>query len=217
MTSTRAVRIAAVDDQPAILYGIAAGLRDADAAIEVTCVAHSVVELVETAPTVDVVLLDIVLGDGTLPEDNVARLNRQGWPVLVYSQDHRQAVIRRVVRAGALGVVSKSHPLSDLANAIRCVARGEAYLSHDWALALSGDEDFVPELATKERQALGLYASGMPAKAVARAMGVSENTVREHLERVKEKYRVAGRPAQTKVELYVRAIEDGYLPAPGAD
>ena len=54
----------------------------------------------------------------------------------------------------------------------------------------------------------------MGAKQVAAQLFVSENTVNDHLRRIKRIYRELGRPAATKVELYQRGLEDGYVPAP---
>ncbi len=72
----------------------------------------------------------------------------------------------------------------------------------------------TPALAPREAEALRLYAAGMPLKSVARRMSISYETVREHLRRVRRKYSDAGRPAPTKSELFVRAVEDGYLTGP---
>ncbi|MBT2549603.1 hypothetical protein [Arthrobacter sp. ISL-65] len=43
-------------------------------------------------------------------------------------------------------------------------------------------------------------------------MGVAESTVKKNIDRVREKYEAAGRPAGTKIDLYRRAVEDGILP-----
>lgn len=209
------VRVAAVDDQPAILHGVVAGLAAVDREIDVVYRAQTVDELVTAAPEVDVIILDLMLADGSQPEGNVARLQSTGHPVLVYSQDRRQAVIQRVIRAGAMGVVAKTERFEALATAVRTVAAGQPYFSPDWALALASDPGFAPELSGKERETLELYSSGLPLKSVALRLGTSESTVREHLNRLKAKYDEVGRPAHNKVDLYVRAIEDGYLPPPG--
>ena len=50
-------------------------------------------------------------------------------------------------------------------------------------------------------------------KSVARKMTIGEETVKQYLGRVREKYALAGR-RPTKLELYYRAIEDGHLPPP---
>ncbi len=75
----------------------------------------------------------------------------------------------------------------------------------------------VPSLSHREREALTLYASGLPLKSVARRMTVTEYTAKEYLKRVRRKYGEAGRPANTKLELYWRAVEDGLsrVPATG--
>jgi two-component system nitrate/nitrite response regulator NarL len=54
----------------------------------------------------------------------------------------------------------------------------------------------------------------MPLKSVARKMAISEQTVKQYLGRVREKYALAGRAAPTKLELYHRAVEDGHLLPP---
>ena len=64
----------------------------------------------------------------------------------------------------------------------------------------------------RKLRALQLYATGLPAKSVARKMAISEETVKQYLARVRDKYARAGRAAHTKLELYYRAVEDGHLP-----
>ncbi|MFJ7624450.1 DNA-binding response regulator, partial [Rhodococcus erythropolis] len=39
-------------------------------------------------------------------------------------------------------------------------------------------------------------------------------TVNDYLQRIRQKYAAAGRPAPTKTDLYKRAVEDGVLPIP---
>lgn len=69
-------------------------------------------------------------------------------------------------------------------------------------------------MAPREAEAVRLYAAGLPLKSVARRMALSQETVKEYLLRARRKYAAAGRPAQTKTDLYRRAVEDGYLDAP---
>src|SRR5258708_4665316 len=69
-----------------------------------------------------------------------------------------------------------------------------------------------PALRPQETRALPLYATGTSMKSVARGMGISEETVRQHVSRVREKHARAGRSAPTRIELYYRAVEDGRLP-----
>lgn len=55
----------------------------------------------------------------------------------------------------------------------------------------------------------------MKLSSVARRLGVSEDTARTYLLRARHKYAAAGRAANTKTDLYIRAVEDGILPSPG--
>jgi hypothetical protein len=71
-----------------------------------------------------------------------------------------------------------------------------------------------PALSHQERRALQLYATGMPMKSVAEKMTISDETVKQYLAGVREKYARAGRAAPTKLELYYRAVEDGHLLPP---
>lgn len=52
----------------------------------------------------------------------------------------------------------------------------------------------------------------MTLKSAARRAGVSPNTAKDYLNRVKSKYRLAGRPAYTKIDLAHRVREDGLAP-----
>ena len=58
---------------------------------------------------------------------------------------------------------------------------------------------------------MALYGGGEPVKAVAYQLGISEETAKSYLKRIREKYRVAGIDVGTKVALRKRAIQDGIL------
>jgi len=164
----------------------------------------------------DVVLLDLSLGDNSSPPDNVRALVSAGYPVLLYTQEHQQRPVARGLLAGAAGLVLKNQPIEDLTDAIRHVIRGEPYLSPDWAAALESEAQFEPPLLSpRELEALQLYATGMPLKSVARLMGVTQDTARMYLLRVRSKYGQIGRGVVSRTDYYIRAVEDGHLPPPG--
>jgi hypothetical protein len=58
---------------------------------------------------------------------------------------------------------------------------------------------------------MALYGGGEPVKSVAYQLGISEETAKSYLKRIREKYRVAGIDVGTKVALRKRAIQDGIL------
>jgi DNA-binding CsgD family transcriptional regulator len=72
-----------------------------------------------------------------------------------------------------------------------------------------------PRLSPRQREVLVAYASGnelLPV--VARRLGMDVETLKTHLRRLRAKYRSAGRPAPTRRDLYVRAVEDGLVSPP---
>jgi len=77
------------------------------------------------------------------------------------------------------------------------------------------DPPSIEPLTTRERQVLELYAVGLPAKSVARRLGVQIGTAKVYLKRIRAKYAALDRGAGTRVELYQRAIEDGFIDPPG--
>jgi two-component system, NarL family, nitrate/nitrite response regulator NarL len=68
-----------------------------------------------------------------------------------------------------------------------------------------------PALSSQEQQALLLWFQGMSKASVGRRMSISENTVRQYINRARAKYAATGRAAPSKDALLARAIEDGVI------
>ena len=90
-------------------------------------------------------------------------------------------------------------------------------LGYDDELAIVSAEPALrrPKLSQRQQDVLVAYAAGnelMPV--VARRLGLQQETLKTHLRRIRAKYRELGRPAPTRRDLYVRAVEDGLLPPP---
>jgi two-component system nitrate/nitrite response regulator NarL len=210
------IDIAVVDDHPIIRDGAATWVTTDQNDIRVVATAATVDALI-TGPgcRADVVLLDLDLGDGTAVDDNVAAILAAGPTVLVLSASDRPPAVRAAIRAGARGYVLKNEQADQIREAIREVAAGGDWISPRLAYIFATDDAAdMPTLSHQERRALQLYATGMPLKSVARKMGISPETAKQYLGRVREKYASAGRAAPTKLELYYRAVEDGLLPPP---
>ena len=164
------------------------------------------------APPADVVVLDLMLGDGATVTENVQRIVADGSPVLIHSVADRPATVREALAAGATGVISKSSATAEVMSAIRTIARGEPLENLEWANAVDGDREFADaQLSARERDVLRLYAAGLPLKSVAERLGVAYSTAKENITRVRVKYVEVGRPAPTKVDLLRRAMEDGLV------
>ncbi len=209
------IQVAVVDDHPVVLDGIGGWVGVPGSGIRVIATAATVAAvLAGTGRHAQVVLLDLDLGDGTAVGQNVATIRAAGPEVLVLSASGRPAAVRDAMRAGARGYILKSEEAAGLREAIRAVAAGQDWLSPRLAYILATDDaPDRPLLSPQETRALRLYATGMPMKSVARRMGIAEETAKQYVKRVREKYAQANRAAPTKLDLYYRAVEDGHLPS----
>lgn len=177
--------------------------------------ASTVTELTRWRCDIDLTVLDLQLADESIPSDNIATLTEWGSHVLVLTSGENPYLVRDASRADPLGIIRKSAASNVILEAVRLAALGEPVASAEWASALDSDPLLASApLTQREREVLELYASGVGAKQVAAQLFVSENTVNDHLRRIKRIYHELGRPAATKVELYQRGVEDGYVQAP---
>lgn len=210
------IDVAVVDDHPIIRDGISGWAAGPDSGIRVVATATTVDALLAgPGRSAHVVLLDLDLGDGTTVERNVAAILAAGPAVLVLSASDRPAAVRNAIRAGARGYVLKQEEAAELRAAIRAVAAGEDWVSPRLAYIFATDDALDrPTLSAQETRTLRLYATGLPIKSVARRLGIGEETAKQYVRRVREKYAQANRAAPTKVDLYHRAVEDGHLPSP---
>ena len=207
------VRVAVVDDHESVGLGLKAAFIDDG--YDVVAVGSTVEELITALDgrEVDVVVLDLSLGDGSSVTENVKRVQAAGSAVLIHSIADRVALVREALAAGAAGVIPKSSATKTVIAAAATVARGEVLNNLEWATAIDADRDFAKaQLGRREREILHLYASGLPLKLAAEQLGIGYSTAREYLDRIRVKYVEVGRPAPTKVDLLRRAVEDGILP-----
>ncbi len=161
---------------------------------------------------VDVVLLDLDLKDDLPVSLKISTLKTTGVKTVLMSTYSEPNVVREALGAGALGYLVKSEDASMIVEAIRAAHAGESYISAELDLALNAnDVGGAPKLSAQERRVMALYGGGEPVKAVAFQLGISEETAKSYLKRIREKYRVAGIDVGTKVALRKRAIQDGIL------
>ena len=211
-------RVALIDDHEIVARGFA-DLFSTIPEIQVVATVATVSELLASPAQkegIDLVILDLRLSDDSTVTSNVDRLRATDAAVLAFTAGDDALLMRAAARSGVLGVVRKSEPTAVLLDAVRRAAAGETIASTEWAAALDGDPDLADAaLSPREREVLSLYAAGAKAPLVASQTGLSELTVIDYIRRVRSKYERVGRPANTKIDLYKRALEDGILPIPG--
>jgi two-component system, NarL family, nitrate/nitrite response regulator NarL len=204
------IDVSAVDDDLMLREGLRGWLAGARG-LRLAATAGTVDELLALPRTGSgVVLLDLLLRDGSEPADNVRRLTGAGYRVLVISVCPDARWVTTAFAAGAHGYLTKDHDLDALGAAIREVAGGGTVYTPELAFACLRDErPDRPLLSPRERDVLLAYSSGLTLGATARRLGIQPETAKTYLDRVKTKYRAVGRPTYTKLDLANRVREDG--------
>lgn len=162
----------------------------------------------------DIVLLDLRLRDDSTPRDNVITARNAGCQVLIYTSADDPYLVRTACQAGAVGVVRKSDSQDELVQALLALANGSEVAGLDWAAAIDSDEHFITSVLTDtEREVLAEYACGLTSQQVATKLSLSLHTVNTYVRNIRIKYQQAGRDAESRVDLYLRAVEDSVVPA----
>lgn len=200
---TQVLRVFVVDDQSIIRDGLSYILdRQPDMMVVGTAgtAQDALAGCASTAP--DVVLLDIRLPDGSGLD--VARRLTRGGPaapkVLLITTFDQHDYVLEALRAGAMGYVLKDLPTPELLETIRAVQRGEAMYrtqAASWALsqAIAGQNSRpAPNLAPlsepltdRELEVLERMAQGERNADIAKALYVSEGTVKTHVHSILQK------------------------------
>jgi DNA-binding NarL/FixJ family response regulator len=212
ITGNQEVSVIIIDDHEAIRLALATVCEQNN--FKLLASTESVSEALSSLDGIspDVAVLDLSLADGSKVEENVKHLVEKGIAVLVFSIADKAHLVRAALKAGASALVPKSHSMNELVEAIRMVAAGMLVNNLQTTAAIDADQEFTSaKLSPREQEVLSLYASGLALKQVAYSLNITVSTAKEHIDRVRNKYAVIGRPAVNKTELLLRAIEDGLI------
>lgn len=194
------MRIVVVDDHHLFRAGVRAELSPHHEVVgEAGTPAEAAAVIAETAP--DVVLLDVHLPDG----GGVAvleALQAAATPpkVLALSVSDAAEDVVPMIRAGALGYVTKTIDTSELLDALATVAAGDAYFSPRLAAfvlqafsAPAPPKSELEALTPREREVLHHLARGYAYKRIAARLGISDRTVETHVGNVLRKLQLTSR------------------------
>jgi DNA-binding NarL/FixJ family response regulator len=204
-------RVVLVEDHDMVAEAIGLALEQATG-ITVVARAKSIAEaLAETQRhKPDVVVLDRRLPDGD-GIGAIAELSTTGARVLVLTGEASAAVATRVAEAGGAGLVLKSSRLEELESAVLQVAAGEVAFGPGLLAGvlerLTGrSRGAGTPLTTREQETLVLLAGGASTEEVSERLGVTRNTVRNHVQRILDKL-----GARSKLEAVAIARREGLL------
>jgi DNA-binding NarL/FixJ family response regulator len=201
------IRVLIVDDHPVVRQGLVALLSVQDD-IAVAGEAGDGPAAISLARTVspDVVLLDLKLPgmDGVAVLSELAGKHR----VLVLTSATDPQWAQRALGAGASGVVYKDIDPDALVRAIRSVHDGNVLLAVGAAASLRGGSagrgDWPDALTPREREVLAHITAGQSNREIARALHVSEKTVKAHVSSVLAKLGV-----QDRTQAAILAVRHG--------
>ncbi|MFE8938786.1 response regulator [Streptomyces sp. NPDC007872] len=196
------VRILLCDDHAVVRAGLLA-LLGSTPDIDVVGEAGSGEEAVALAAKLrpDVVLMDLQLGSGIDGVEATRRIAPTGVHVLVLTTYDTDADITRAIEAGATGYLLKAERPEELFAAVHAAAQGRTALSPPVAGRVMDRMRgaAAPSLTDRERDILGQLGRGLGNREIARALFISEATVKTHLGRIYAKLGVDTRAGAVAV------------------
>jgi two-component system response regulator DevR len=209
----KTLRILLVDDHEVVRLGLAVLLEDAPA-VSVVGEAGSAREALIACERLDpdVVILDIRLPDQ--PGVDVCRQIVERWPhikVIILTSYANDELIAEAISAGAVGYVLKQVGNEELLRAIEAIRDGKALLDPQVTQRVLQrmrqtdrllDASAFRDLSGRELEVLSLVSQGKTNREIARALALSEKTVRNHVSSLLEKLGMNNR-----IELATYAIK----------
>jgi two-component system response regulator NreC len=207
-------KVLIVDDHAILRDGIRAlvGIYDD---IEIVGEATEGKEAIEKARELmpDVVVMDIAMpGMDGLEATRRIKKDNPKVKVLILTQHDDREYILSAIRAGASGYVPKKALGTELATAVRTIAKEESYLYPSAAAVLIDDLRSQPEtesydrLTPREREILKLVAEGRTSREIAGMLFVSLKTVMAHRAKIMAKLDI-----HNKAEIIKYAIRKGLV------
>ena len=198
------MKILIVEDHQLFVEGLKIILDGLTEKPEILCAntAKQALAILEKTTDIGLIMMDI-----GLPDINGRALLKifrtQGYerPLLVVSGSESVQVAKDMMAAGAQGYVMKSSPLVELHKAVKTVMNGGQYIPEEWENLIEDSQkdakSVAKHLKVTDRQldVLYLLAQGHPNKIIADWLGVTEHTVKTHIQALFDVLRVHNRMA----------------------
>ena len=185
-TATDLLRIAVAGRDPIARAGLASLIREFEDVLIVDCDA------------------DVALVDG----DAIGSARKFDAPSLLLVSDLSRA--SEALAAGARGVISRTSTPRQIHAALRAITEGLRVIDGDTALQpkaeRTADAELVEPLTARELEVLRLLSAGMTNKEIASRLGITEHTIKFHVNAILGKLE-----AETRTEAVVHAARLGIV------
>jgi DNA-binding NarL/FixJ family response regulator len=196
-----AIDILVADDHEVVRMGLKSLLEGTDIRIVAEATGGNAAVKLALKHRPNVVLLDVRMPDGD-GLNCLARikLDLPDTPVIMFSAFENPTYIARAVALGAAGYLSKNAGRSEIIDAILTAARGDTIWSREELRRVTGalagprsGADADVSLTKRESEVLKQLAFGLTNKEIAQSLGISYETVKEHVQHILRKVGVADR------------------------
>jgi DNA-binding NarL/FixJ family response regulator len=195
------IKIVIADDHAIVRIGLKALFAESDIRIVAEAADGNAAYKLAKKHGPDLVLLDVRMPD----VDGLSCLSRikldlPETHVLMFSSFDNPTYLARALALGAAGYLLKSASPDKIINAIRAVAKGDTIWSKEELRRVSGAlgaptavSDGDVQLTKREGEVLKQLAFGLTNKEIAQALGISYETVKEHVQHILQKLSVTDR------------------------
>jgi len=210
MSDSTTIRVILVDDHPVVRFGLAAiiGLQPDMTVVAEAGSGEEACAICDRHPA-DVVLMDLRLPG--LSGVEAIRAIRKPHPKLrfiVLTTYDGDEDIHKALEAGAQAYILKGMSHNELVNAIRTVHSGLKYIPASVSKSLA-ERPPHSELSARELEVLGLIVKGRSNREIGEALGISEATVKWHVNIILSRLNVSDRTQAT-----VAALQRGIVHLP---
>lgn len=208
------IKIMIADDHEVVRRGLKSLVEGTEVAVVAEATTGEEAIKKALASNFDVLILDIRMpeGDGLNALGRI-KLDKPDLPILMLSTYDNPTYVARSVALGACGYLLKGIGREKLLEAIRLAAAGESVWTRDELRRVTGalatprlSADVEVPLTQRESEVLRQLAYGLTNKEIAQALGISYETVKEHVQHILRKVGVSDR-----TQAAVWAVRNGLV------